>query len=269
LAAQAAGQQRAAAGEGAAAEHAAEDGAAAEDAAGDEAAAEHAAWEQAKALRDLLKFEFFFPGRDDFERELRGELGLITAGGVTTLTARVASDILGRVDLVIAPLVLRPFIDAYLVLADRLAAAGSEPIAEADEVALLDDALRVGEQWELERRIASAESVSLELFRTALRLARHRGLLAAPPAAGEAPVPATTDSEPYAALPTLSERREAFRTELQHLAAHLDTLAHLAESRRRQPADAPATPHLVDAAARLVGTIGAGDEEAAADGDVR
>jgi glycerol-3-phosphate O-acyltransferase len=35
----------------------------------------------------------------------------------------------------------------------------------------------MGRQWELQRRLVSAESVSLELFKTAVRLARHRGLV--------------------------------------------------------------------------------------------
>ena len=40
--------------------------------------------------------------------------------------------------------------------------------------------LEVGKQWELQRRIASAESRSMELFKTALRLARHRELVDGP-----------------------------------------------------------------------------------------
>ncbi len=69
---------------------------------------------------------------------------------------------------------LRPFLDAYLVVADRLADRGDGPIDEAD---LLADSLAVGQQWALQRRVASEESISLELFRTALALARHKGLL--------------------------------------------------------------------------------------------
>ena len=45
-----------------------------------------------------------------------------------------------------------------------------------DEKAFLRECLGVGRQWLLQRRLTSAESVSLELFRTGLALARHRGL---------------------------------------------------------------------------------------------
>ncbi|WP_196763454.1 hypothetical protein, partial [Mycobacterium avium] len=43
--------------------------------------------------------------------------------------------------------------------------------------AFLAECLQVGKQWELQRRIANAESRSMELFKTALRLARHRELV--------------------------------------------------------------------------------------------
>src|SRR5699024_12239598 len=36
-----------------------------------------AGWEESKRLRDLLKFEFFFPDRDTFEDELAAELALV------------------------------------------------------------------------------------------------------------------------------------------------------------------------------------------------
>ncbi len=131
-------------------------------------------WEEAKRMRDLLKFEFFFPSRADFEDDLRAELQLLVGEGVTELTPVKARQLLVTARPHLAHLVLRPFLDAYLVVADRLAEHGDGPV---DEEALLADALAVGQQWALQRRVASAESISLELFRTALALARHKGLL--------------------------------------------------------------------------------------------
>ncbi|HPV78594.1 MAG TPA: lysophospholipid acyltransferase [Dermatophilaceae bacterium] len=186
-------------------------------AAGEGANVERAAWERAKALRDLLKFEFFFPGRDDFERELRAELALMAPGGAGALTLDSARALLDGSDLYVANLVLRPFVDAYLVVADRLAAAGDSAVNEAD---VLDEALRVGQQWELERRIASAESVSLELYRTGLRLARHRGLLG-----GEGADTAYPGE-------SLGARRAAFLVELQDVATQLDTIARITQASR-------------------------------------
>jgi glycerol-3-phosphate O-acyltransferase len=131
-------------------------------------------WEEAKRMRDLLKFEFFFPSRAGFEDDLRTELRLLVGEGVTEMTPVKARELLVGARPHLAHLVLRPFLDAYLVVADRLADHGDGPVDEAD---LLADSLAVGQQWALQRRVASEESISLELFRTALALARHKGLL--------------------------------------------------------------------------------------------
>lgn len=131
-------------------------------------------WEEAKRMRDLLKFEFFFPSRAGFEDDLRTELRLLVGEGVTEMTPGKARELLVGARPHLAHLVLRPFLDAYLVLADRLADHGDGAVDEAD---LLADSLAVGQQWALQRRVASEESISLELFRTALALARHKGLL--------------------------------------------------------------------------------------------
>lgn len=135
-------------------------------------------WEEAKRMRDLLKFEFFFPSRAGFEEDLRTELRLLVGEGVTDdrgeMTPAKARELLVGARPHLAHLVLRPFLDAYLVVADRLADHGDGPVDEAD---LLADSLAVGHQWALQRRVASEESISLELFRTALALARHKGLL--------------------------------------------------------------------------------------------
>lgn len=135
-------------------------------------------WEEAKRMRDLLKFEFFFPGRAGFEDDLRTELRLLVGedvgqdgGGMTPGRAR---ELLVSARPHLSHLVLRPFLEAYLVVADRLADRGDSAVDEDD---LLADSLAVGRQWALQRKVASEESVSLELFRTALALARHRGLL--------------------------------------------------------------------------------------------
>lgn len=136
------------------------------------------AWEEALRLRELLKFDFFFSQREDFSDELYAELAIIGAQGgpsSTEVTAANAETWLRRADPLVAHLVLRPFIDAYRVVADQLAARGAD--TDVDETDLVDRCLRVGRQWALQRYITSEESVSAEMFRTALKLAGHRDLL--------------------------------------------------------------------------------------------
>ncbi|MGD1174389.1 lysophospholipid acyltransferase [Mycobacterium seoulense] len=132
--------------------------------------------DEALSLRELLKFEFLFSARAQFEKDLADEVRLI--GHVEdTSKAASAADVRGlleKADLLLAHLVLRPFLDAYHIVADRLAAYDDESF---DQDAFLAECLEVGKQWELQRRMASAESRSMELFKTALRLARHRELV--------------------------------------------------------------------------------------------
>jgi glycerol-3-phosphate O-acyltransferase len=166
-------------------------------------------FDEAMRLRSLLKFEFYFSARDQFGDEVLAELRLIGADAPDEswrCSRDQAADLLAKTDLLLAHLVLRPYLDAYHVVADRLAAQppGPDPI---DQESLLQECLGVGQQWLLQHRIAGAESVSLELFRTALRVADGRGLLAA-------------DAD-------LRQRQE-FLDEVAALVARADTIAELA-----------------------------------------
>ena len=75
--------------------------------------------------------------------------------------------------------VLRSFVEAYLIVGDRLEALGDRP---AEEEAVVRDCLGLGRQYRLQRTVTSAEAVSTHLFRTALRLADNRELLVGGPA---------------------------------------------------------------------------------------
>lgn len=177
---------------------------------GDERGLRTAAHE-ALRLRDLLKFDFFFPTRRAFAGEMAAELALVDpsqAGEPHEFGPEQARKWLRQSRPLVAHLVLRPFLDAYHVVADRLdATPAGEPF---DEEHFLDECLRVGRQWALQRRLASEESVSLELFKPALRLARHRGLVG-------------SDD------PGLDKRRAAFLEEIRRTVLRVNAIADLAE----------------------------------------
>lgn len=129
-------------------------------------------------LREGLKFDFFFAPREAFLDELRLEIEILAGepgADLDDVTPEQAELWLQKADLLVAPLVLRPFIDSYRVLAHQLAEAGDEEVTDTEPV--LRQALATGQLWALRRMIASEESVSGEMFRTALKLAAHRGLL--------------------------------------------------------------------------------------------
>jgi glycerol-3-phosphate O-acyltransferase len=135
-----------------------------------------AALGEAFALRDLLKFEFFFSEKQEFQDELRAEVALIDPAwrekggtGLQQLGGALAAS--GGL---MADRILRSFLEAYWIMADRLAARGAAPV-ERD--ALVRECLGVGQQYHLQRRIVSGEAVSAELFKTGLKLADNRALL--------------------------------------------------------------------------------------------
>ena len=71
--------------------------------------------------------------------------------------------------------VLQPFLEAYQVVADQLVLA---PISTSfDEKSFVSNCIDVAHQRRLRQQIASNESVSGELFATALNLARNRNLI--------------------------------------------------------------------------------------------
>ena len=150
-------------------------------------------WEKALAVRELLKFDFFFAGRAEFADELWNEFEIMTGRSHdrdAPVDAAEAARSLHESDLLVAHLVLRPFIDAYRVVAEELLNLGAA--SDVDEQTLLERSLRLGRQWSLQHRITE-ESVSGDMFATALKMARHRGLLDSEAAEGRAALVAELD----------------------------------------------------------------------------
>ncbi|MEO1233574.1 MAG: hypothetical protein AAFZ18_32230, partial [Myxococcota bacterium] len=163
-------------------------------------------------IREVLKFEFFFSRRSVFDAELREEVERIDPeweGRAQTdapVTAQRARRWFERSRPHMAHLTLRPFLDAYHLFAHELARSAADAPVDRDE--LLERCVRTGKQWVLRRKLHSAESVTLELFRNALLLAQHRGLLEE----GD---------------PKIASRRYAFEAELRSL---VDALVRLEEA---------------------------------------
>ena len=93
------------------------------------------AWEDALALRDLLKFEFFFTRKTRFREELLDELDVLdwrppTADG---LSRADAADVLASARHPRRARALRSFVEAQLVVADRLAARDPREAVDKDE----------------------------------------------------------------------------------------------------------------------------------------
>ena len=165
-------------------------------------------WCQAMRLRDLLKFDFYFADSAAFRDHIAEEMSWhqdweahVAAGGDEI------KGLLREKKPLIAGAMLRPFFEAYEIVADVLRDAPAE-IAEKD---LTKKALGVGRQYIAQDRVRSNEAVSALLFATARQVADDQHLL-----------------EPAA---DLSERRKAFLDELRGILGDMDTVEQIS---RRQ-----------------------------------
>ena len=169
--------------------------------------------EEALRVRDLLKFEFFFAEREGFVAEVQREVASHDPEWRPALAAGPAEihALLRRFRPFSAHRVLRPFLEAYRVVADTLA--GWDAAAVVEDGPFLASCIALGKQYTLQRRIRTPESVSKVLFQTALRLARNRRLV-----------------EPGDA--TLVDARQAFADEIWLAVRRVDAIDALAAARR-------------------------------------
>jgi glycerol-3-phosphate O-acyltransferase len=124
---------------------------------------------RALEIRDLLKFEFFFSPSEQFVQQIESEMQRYTSGENDDEIGSSADAFHAK-----SPTVLRPFFEAYYVVAAALAAGGSTPVDESD---LTNRALRMGDQLAANGDISKKEAVSTALFATGIKLASSRGLL--------------------------------------------------------------------------------------------
>lgn len=133
-------------------------------------------WARIDRLRDLFKFEFFYPPRDEHRAALEAELERIDPVWDRRLASgdRGVAQLIRRCQPLVGHAILLPFAEAYSVVADLLARA--RPGEDVDEKALLDAALTEGKQAYLLRRISSEAAIGKLLFANGLSLMRHMGL---------------------------------------------------------------------------------------------
>jgi glycerol-3-phosphate O-acyltransferase len=184
-------------------------------------------WAEIAWLRDLLKFEFYFREREEYRREVQAEMERHDPAWESRLRSGpdAADALLAAMRPLVSQVIVRPFVEAYRLVADVLATedvtAGVDTLADDAEVTRR--ALGLGHQYVAQRRLRSSESVSVLLFQTALQLARNRGLFDP----GE----------------DLAKRRAAFLTELRNLLRRIDRIEDLAIQRYIRDASArPAAP---------------------------
>ncbi|MGI9666052.1 MAG: 1-acyl-sn-glycerol-3-phosphate acyltransferase [Acidimicrobiia bacterium] len=127
---------------------------------------------RALELRDLFKFEFFFAPTEQFEAEILLEIDRYRIDDES-----VHGPVLVDVDAMTpakSPVVLRPFLEAYFVVASALATMGDAP---TNKDSLADACLAMGNQLLAKGVIVNSEAVSTTLFASGIELAANRDLL--------------------------------------------------------------------------------------------
>jgi glycerol-3-phosphate O-acyltransferase len=166
-------------------------------------------WEEIARLRDLLKFEFYFKDREEHWRQVGDEMSRHDPAWEDRLRAGQADALLAGMRPLVSHIMVRPFVEAYRIVADVLV--HDDVTASSEDSEVTNRALGLGQQYVAQRRLRSSESVSVLLFQTGLQLARNRGLF-----------------EPTAGL---AARRADFLAELRHLVRRLDQIEDLAIKR--------------------------------------
>jgi glycerol-3-phosphate O-acyltransferase len=163
-------------------------------------------WAEIAELRDLLKFEFYFREREEHLAGIRAEMTRHDPRWEERLRSGPVevNALLARMRPLVSHVVVRPFAEAYRLVADVLAS----DAGLADQQEVMRRALGLGRQYVAQRRLRSSESVSVLLFQTGLQLAANRGLLEA----GE----------------DVAARRAAFLAGLRGLLRRLDRIENLA-----------------------------------------
>ncbi|MDH5420214.1 MAG: glycerol-3-phosphate 1-O-acyltransferase [Acidimicrobiia bacterium] len=129
-------------------------------------------WDEAMVIRDLLKFEFFFAAKEEYQAEIGAELGYFDPDWAAVVSRGDAAQVLQAIRPTMSTWVLAPFLESYAVVAEVL---NSLP-ATVDDKTFMTRAIGLGKSYQSQGKITAAESVSQVFFKTALDLARNRGL---------------------------------------------------------------------------------------------
>jgi glycerol-3-phosphate O-acyltransferase len=137
-------------------------------------------WAEARELRDLFKFEFFYPGTQEFEQQIDAELCRDEPRWQSLLSERPdnARLIINRLLPKLGHVALTIFAEAYSVGTDiLLRQPDNEPL---DETMFIDRCMSYGRQAYLQRRISSEASIGKLLYANAWKMLSSRRLVDQP-----------------------------------------------------------------------------------------
>jgi glycerol-3-phosphate O-acyltransferase len=124
-------------------------------------------------FRDLLKFEFFFPEKEQFLELIESDIAIDVPGWDRVLMTTGAAEVQAKLGPPVAYWAVLPILDAYQVVGDEL----ESMKGRYEEKAFLKACLARARMYRIEEKLISGESASQVLFKSALGLAANRGLI--------------------------------------------------------------------------------------------
>ena len=170
-------------------------------------------WQETDKLRDLFKFEFFYPPKDEYRANLEAELTRVdrhwrvklAEGGIKL------KSLTNRFQPLVGHAVFLPFVESYTIILEILSRL--EPGQSIDKKNCVEEALLEGRQAYLLRRISSEASIGKILFENGFKMAANQGLLAE-----SGPETVIKRKELLKKFRALSRRMEKSRLEVLQLA---------------------------------------------------
>jgi glycerol-3-phosphate O-acyltransferase len=133
-------------------------------------------WAEVDHLRDLFKFEFFYAPTEEFHQQIREELDRYDDHWETLVAQGAAGfgSLLNSMIPLVSHVTLLTFAEAYSVVAALVSRLGPTETMEKD--ACVNDALKLGRQAYLQRRISSESSIGKLLFKNGFKMLQSRNL---------------------------------------------------------------------------------------------
>ncbi|MEL6675148.1 MAG: HAD-IB family hydrolase, partial [Bacteroidota bacterium] len=141
---------------------------------------QEAFWEEIMSLRGLFKFEFFYSRKAQFSDETEANLEILTKDWRQLIEAPKSkiNDFFQKQDLIVAPVVLYTYVEAYRVVAHVLLS--SSPDANFEEKSLIEACLFMSEELHWQGRVQRIGSVSKPFLLNGIRLAQNLDLIPTP-----------------------------------------------------------------------------------------
>ena len=135
-------------------------------------------WSEADRLKDMFKFEFFYEATEEFHASIRQELSHYDKNWESRLSSRSEVFLMLRdMSPLVAHCCLKPYVEAYRIVADVFASLGSNETL--DQKAAVAAAFKYGRQAYLQRRISSKASLGKILFQNGFKLLETYDLVSA------------------------------------------------------------------------------------------